>query len=226
MLANHNYINRILAAWKNAFSEKSFALKFLLTPGLFFIYSAITQKLGNFVEMRRGIILNDRLLYLFPSFDFSIEIFVVLYSSLLLVVVMHLNKPKIILRIIEMHFAVAIVRQICILLIALEPPVGIIVLRDVFLENTVYPRHSPLTKDLFFSGHVASVFLYYLCADIKWVKKALAFSVVLMCFMILSMKVHYTYDVYGAFFFTFILYKAPNWIRTNKIIPKIIRSRK
>ncbi|QLH44815.1 MAG: hypothetical protein HWD58_03890 [Bacteroidota bacterium] len=61
----------------------------------------------------------------------------------------HLDQPKVIWRVIEMHFLVAIVRQICILIVALEPPAGLIVLRDVFLENTVYPRHSPLTKDLF-----------------------------------------------------------------------------
>lgn len=113
-----------------------------------------------------------------------------------------------------MHFAVAVLRQLCILLVALEPPVGIIVLRDVFLENTVYPHHSPMTKDLFFSGHVASIWLYFLCAEVKWLKRFLLVATGLMAFMILSMKVHYTYDVYGAFVFTTILFYVPLWIRS------------
>lgn len=99
--------------------------------------------------MRKGIQLKDELLYYIPQFDFSVAIFCLLYSSLLLVVLTHLHKPKIIYRIIEMHLLVAVIRQICILIVALDPPAGIIVLRDIFLENTVYPRFSPLTKDLF-----------------------------------------------------------------------------
>lgn len=203
----------MLQSWKEAFQEKSFLWKILLTPGLFFVYSAVTQHSGNFIEARHGIQLQDKLLYLFPSIDFSEYVFLTLYCSLGLVVLMHLDKPKVILQIIEMHFAVAVVRQLCILMVALEPPAGIIVLRDVFLENTVYPHHSPMTKDLFFSGHVASIWLYFLCAEIKWVKRFLLVATGIMAFMILCMKVHYTYDVYGALVFTTLLYFAPSWIR-------------
>ncbi|MBL7772801.1 MAG: hypothetical protein JNM95_08070 [Chitinophagaceae bacterium] len=181
---------------------------------MFFLYSAATQHLGNYIESRRGIQLQDKLLYILPSIDFSEYIFLTLYVSLGLVVLLHLNRPKVILRIIEMHFAVAVLRQLCILLVALEPPVGIIVLRDVFLENTVYPHHSPMTKDLFFSGHVASIWLYFLCAEVKWLKRFLLVATGLMAFMILSMKVHYTYDVYGALVFTTILFYVPLWIRS------------
>lgn len=205
-------------------SDYKFALKLLLVPGLFFVYSALTQNLGEYVEARKGVLLHDVLLEWFPSYDFSVWVFLCLYGSLLLVVLTHLNDPKTIWRIIEMHFLIAIVRQVCILLIALEPPTGLIVLRDVFLENTVYPRQSPLTKDLFFSGHVASVFLYYLLARERWVKQVLVFSVVAMVFMILSMRVHYTYDVYGAFLFTFLLYKAPVWWRNYRNAPEVAPS--
>jgi hypothetical protein len=209
-----NHIIQIAQAWKTSLKDTSFTLKLLLTPGLFFIYSAVTQRLGNYVEMRKGVQLEDNLLQFFPSIDFSAPVFFLLYTSLALVVVTHLNKPKIILRIIEMHFAVAIVRQLCILAVALDPPAGIIVLRDLFLENTVYPRHSPLTKDLFFSGHVASIWIYFLCAERKYLKSYFVCAALLMSFMILCMRVHYTYDVYGAFLFTTLIYFAPTWIRS------------
>jgi len=218
LLALSKQIQTIIREWRSSFREPSFAWKILLMPGLFFVYSAITQKLGNFVEMRKGVVLDDKLLYWFPSYDFSFYIFILLYSSLTLVVISHLDKPKIILRIIEMHFLVAVVRQLCILVIALDPPAGIIVLRDVFLENTVYPRNSPLTKDLFFSGHVASIFLYFLCAEKKYVKGFLISATFFMSFMILSMRVHYTYDVYGAVFFTYLIYKVPSWIRSREMV--------
>ena len=218
-----NHINLSIKEWKSALSDRNFLLKLLITPGVFLVYSSITQKLGNYVEMRKGILLDDKLLEIIPSFDFSLSIFILLYSSLSIVILTHLHKPKVILRIIEMHFLVAIVRQICILCVALEPPTGIIVLRDVFLENTVYPQNSPLTKDLFFSGHVASIWLYSLCSENKMIKYYLGFATFLMSFMILSMKVHYSYDVYGAFFFTTIIYFLPTWVKSYTLSKSVIQ---
>lgn len=213
MPALPNNVYKIIAAWKTELDNKTFRLKLLLVPGLFFVYSAITQQLGNYIEMRKGVQLEDKLLTLFPSFDFSRLIFFLLYTSLFSLILAHLSKPKIILKVIEMHFYVAVIRQACILLFALEPPVGIIVLRDVFLENTVYPHHSPLTKDLFFSGHVASIWIYFLCAKRKYLKMFLMFATLMMSFMVLSMRVHYTYDVYGAIFFTTLIYFGPAWLK-------------
>ena len=218
-----NHIQISIKEWNSALSDRSFLLKLLITPGFFLVYSAITQKLGNYVEMRKGILLNDKILEIIPSFDFSLSIFILLYSSLTIVILTHLHKPKVILRIIEMHFLVAVVRQICILCVALEPPIGIIVLRDVFLENTVYPRNSPLTKDLFFSGHVASIWLYSLCSESKMIKYYFGLAAILMSFMILSMRVHYSYDVYGAFFFTTIIYFLPTWVKSYMLSKSIVQ---
>jgi hypothetical protein len=211
-----------MPAWREALADRWFTLKLLLTPGLFFIYSAVTQHLGNYIESRPGVRLDDKILTLLPSIDFSAPVFFLLYISLTLVIITHIDKPRIILRIIEMHFLVAVVRQICILLVALDPPSGIIVLRDLFLENTVYPRHSPLTKDLFFSGHVASIWLYFLCADKKYIKYYMVFASLMMSFMILCMRVHYSYDVMGAYFFTTLIYFAPIWLRNYFFVEKLV----
>lgn len=219
-------LQQILSNWREALSEPRFALKLFLAPGVFLLYSAITQNLGLYIEHRTGIQLADPFLHLIPRFDFSVAIFMLLYTALSITILTHLNRPHIILRIIEMHLWVAVVRQLCILLIALEPPVGIIVLRDVFLENTVYPRQSPLTKDLFFSGHVASVWLYFLCAEHPILKRFLLLATVLMSFMILSMRVHYTYDVYGAILITTLLYKLPSWLKSGSPSPAVISSKK
>lgn len=215
-------MSRVMPAWREALADRWFTLKLLLTPGLFFIYSAVTQHLGNYIESRPGVRLDDKILTLLPSIDFSAPVFFLLYISLTLVIITHIDKPRIILRIIEMHFLVAVVRQICILLVALDPPSGIIVLRDLFLENTVYPRHSPLTKDLFFSGHVASIWLYFLCADKKYIKYYMVFASLMMSFMILCMRVHYSYDVMGAYFFTTLIYFAPIWLRNYFFVEKLV----
>ena len=207
------YFEVLIGEWRVHLLDKSFRWKLFLFPGLFFLYSAATQRLSNFIESRPGIQLDDRLLTLLPNHDYSSSIFLLLYASLFILILTHLHQPKVIMRLIEMHFLVAVVRQICILLVALEPPAGIIVLRDVFLENTVYPHHTPLTKDLFFSGHVASTWIYFLCAQSRYLKISFLLSSVLMSFMILSMRVHYTCDVIGALFFTSLIYYAPSLIK-------------
>lgn len=204
-----NYFDLLKKEWTVQLANKTFRRSLLLVPGLFIAYSSITQYLSNYIEARKGVRLNDAILNLFPAQDFSLPIFVLLYSSLLMLILTHLHKPKVIMRLIEMHFLVAIVRQVCILLVALEPPAGIIVLRDVFLENTVYPHNTPLTKDLFFSGHVASIWIYFLCAQHRYLKLAFLFATLTMAFMILSMRVHYSYDVLGALFFTSLIYFGP-----------------
>ncbi len=213
-LVVQDYLSNLIAAWRSELKDKVFRTKLILMPALFLVYSAITQQLGNYIQMRQGVRLNDKLLTLFPSHDFSQYIFLLLYASLLTIIVTHLHKPKMILKVLEMHLFVAVVRQICILLLALEPPVGIIVLRDVFLENTVYPPDAPLTKDLFFSGHVASIWIYFLCATKNYLKVYFALATVLMSFMVLSMRVHYSYDVFGAIFFTTLIYAMPTRVRS------------
>jgi hypothetical protein len=221
------YFDTLIKEWRTSLLDKTFRWKLLIVPGLFFIYSAVTQHLSNYIESRKGVQLSDKLLTFFPSYDFSTFIFILLYSSLLVLIITHLHKPKVILRLIEMHFLVAVVRQICILIIALEPPAGIIVLRDVFLENTVYPHNTPLTKDLFFSGHVASVWIYFLCAQHRYLKTSFFIGTLIMSFMILSMRVHYTYDVLGALFFTTLIYFAPTRVKPyfNKVKAQFIYSK-
>jgi hypothetical protein len=208
------FIQTLVTEWKTAFADKVFRTKLLAAPVVFMVYSAITQRLNFLAETRQGTRLEDKLLTLFPSVDFSTWIFVLLYLSLGTMVLTHILKPSVIMRVIEMHLLVAVVRQLCIMMIALEPPAGIIVLRDVFLENTVYPNEAPLTKDLFFSGHVASIWIYFLCCEKKYLKYVLIGSTILMSFMLLSMRVHYTYDVYGAVLITSAIYFAPSAIRS------------
>jgi hypothetical protein len=215
----------IIDAWSLELQNRTFQLKLLLIPVVVYIYSAATKHMGNYIETRKGTRLEDKLLQLFPSIDFTIPVFILLYVSLFAVVLSLLAKPKMILRIIEMHLCIAVIRQVCIFIIALEPPSGIIVLHDLFLENSVYPD-APLTKDLFFSGHVASVWLYFLVAEKRYLKIGLAFATGLMSFMILCMRIHYTYDVYGALFFTSAIFYMPVLVRMfsvskESVLPEI-----
>lgn len=222
LILNYKYPQVVLQSWKQALKSSEIKLKLIFIPLFFYLYSSITQSLNIYIQTRKGVILKDKLISLIPQFDFSTPIFLLLYSSLFLVIISFLHKPKMILKLIEMHIVIALVRQFCILLIALEPPHGLIILKDVFLENSFYPPFTVITKDLFFSGHVASIWLYFLIAQQKTLKTFLFLATILMSFMILSMRVHYSYDIYGAIIITTVIYKLPHWIKHYIFNEKLI----
>ncbi len=198
--------------WRASLSTNSrFKMKAILLPFVFWIYSFITQSIGIYVENRQGIQLHNKILFKFPNMDFSFGIFLLLYTCMAAIIINNLRNPYKIIMIAEMHLYVAIVRQICILLLPLEAPLGIIPLQDILLENTFYPTGAPLTKDLFFSGHVASIWIYFLCASNKKLQFLFFIATILMSFMVLSMRIHYTYDVVGAIIFTTLIYTVHNY---------------
>lgn len=88
-----SFSRRIIPIWEVALNNKIFRLKLALTPGLFFIYSAITQRLGDYIEIRKGARPEDMLLTLFPNFDFSTEVFLLLYLRLFSAIVSKSISP-------------------------------------------------------------------------------------------------------------------------------------
>jgi len=106
---------------------------------------------------------------------------------------------------------VSIIRLLFNMMTHLKLPTGAIktkYLTDIFLEN-----------DLFFSGHVALPFLYFLIfwkvKDKKWAYFWL-FSTISMAITVLLMKAHYTIDVMAAPFITFTIFYFTDWY-LNKI---------
>src|ERR1041384_2698778 len=88
----------IIKAWKSECSNKLFGAKVLLIPVVFLVYAALAQKLSRYIETREGVRLADTLLNLFPRIDFSAAVFTLLYSSIIIFTLAHLDKPKVILR--------------------------------------------------------------------------------------------------------------------------------
>src|ERR1043166_3291085 len=101
-------ITSIIQAWKSECSNKLFGVKVLFIPVVFLGYAAIAQRLSHYIETREGIRLDDTLLNFFPRIDFSAAIFTLLYSSIIIFTLAHLDKPRLILRMIEMHLFVAL----------------------------------------------------------------------------------------------------------------------
>ncbi len=82
-------------------------------------------------------------------------------------------------------------------LFTLEPPIGIIPLHDPIVDIIAYGGQV-FNKDLFFSGHVATLTLFVLLEERPVMKKILIFNTLIVTGLILLQRVHYTIDVLAA----------------------------
>jgi len=103
-------------------------------------------------------------------------------------------------------------------LVPLEPPIGIIPLRDPFVEGAFYDN-KVLVKDLFFSGHTSNMVLLTLFMDIKWIKIILVFASAAVAYLLLVQHVHYAIDIIAAPFFAYLAYRAAIKI-ADRLVPK------
>ena len=156
------------------------------------------------IEARSGVVLNDPVLDALPRQDVSIPVFVSLWGAALLLIYRVYKSPALYLRFIWAYAFLFISRIITIGLTPLDPPPGLIELRDP-LSNYFYGSKF-ITKDLFFSGHTASICLMALCL-VRPVDRWLVFiGTVIVGVGVLIQRVHYTADVIAAPLFTYAVY--------------------
>ncbi|MFX7751990.1 phosphatase PAP2-related protein, partial [Acinetobacter baumannii] len=91
---------------------------------------------------------------------------------------------------------------ITISLVPLNPPQGLIPLIDP-LTNIFYGGKF-ISKDLFYSGHTATLFLMSLCLQKQSEKILALIASIAVAVMVLIQHVHYSIDVLAAFPFAYL----------------------
>ena len=87
--------------------------------------------------------------------------------------------------------------------LTLEAPEGIIPLHDPLVDVIAYGGNT-FNKDLFFSGHVATLALFVGLEQRPMFKAILMMNTILVAGLILLQRVHYTMDVLAALFITYL----------------------
>lgn len=189
----------------------AFALTVLMSFSNFLVFN----------QTRVGSQINDPILNSFSAIDLTIPLFILIYG---LTIAAILNLMKYPLQFVFGFLAYATLlsfRLITIYLLPLEPPAGVIQLIDPV--TALFAQGTPLTKDLFFSGHTATSFLFFLLVKGKTMKVvAFSFFVLIGTFVVLQ-HVHYTVDVVVAPFIAYASFQIASFFK-KKFLKTSIKS--
>ncbi len=192
-------------SWKDFLSDKKNKVEFVVSLILLALVLTGLARFVNFVEYRPGVAFSDPVLDLFNPIDMTWLTFGLIYIALVIAVASLINNPRQLLFALQLYTLMAFVRIIAMFLLPLEPPEKMILLKDPFVE--FFGSGQTLTKDLFFSGHTATLFILFLVSKNKIIKTLFLTSTILVAIFVLLQHVHYTIDVFAAVFFTYACFK-------------------
>ena len=193
-------------SWSEAWQNKSFRNKTFVALALVAIILLLLPTFFAFIEKREGMVLQDFVLDAIPATDVSIPTFIIIWSVVLLVFYRIYQNPSIFLVVAYGFILMCIARVLTISLLPLNPPPGLITLKDPIANIAYGGKGIFITKDLFYSGHTGNMFLFFLCLQAKWDKIIALAASFMVGILVLIQHIHYSIDVISAFIFTYFLY--------------------
>ena len=191
--------------WKSFFNIKRNNNEFILTIILLAILLISFSQFLQFIEKRNGAVLPDPLLNIFSPIDLTWLTFSLIYLSIIVFLISIIKEPDKLLIAMQAYGLMVIFRTIAMYLVPLEPPETMLLLNDPFVQ--LFGKGEILTKDLFFSGHTATLFLLFLLTEKKTLKFIFLISTFIVGISVLLQHVHYSIDVFVAPFVAYGSYR-------------------
>ena len=158
------------------------------------------------IEKRKGVLLNDFVLSAITPHNVSVLIFAVIWGMVALTIVRAVKNSSIYITYCWTLISVTLLRFLAITLVPLDPPVGLIPLTDPL--TGIFYGQALIVKDLFFSGHTATLTLMFLCLERRNDKIIGLLAVVVVAFLLLVQHIHYTIDILASPIITYTCYRV------------------
>jgi membrane-associated phospholipid phosphatase len=192
-----------MKAWKSLQNKQTYFIVFLIGIAFFLSSLQLTIQYVPKFETREGFVPFDPFMTYLPAIDVSSYVFFLLYGSIAFGAFYFIQDPKKLLIFAFSFGFMYYIRALCITLVPLNEPELLIPLSDPLIEKLgIYQTF--VKRDLFFSGHFASVFIPYLIlrkTRFHWVFLA---ATILIGILVMLQHIHYSYDVFGAVVFTYL----------------------
>lgn len=205
--------------WAQALARPAFRLSWaVLALLLFGVMVPLMPGFFVWVQAREGAGLADPLLHLLPRHDVATPVFVLMYGGVLAAVGWLTRHPYLFLRGLWAYFLLLVLRMVTIWLVPLNPPLDLVPMPDPFTAFFFHTAAAEaITKDLFFSGHTATVAILALAVRGRVLRPALVVVAVLIGVLVLVQRVHYSYDVLAAPLFAWLAYWVAGFITRSAI---------
>lgn len=201
-------------SWKTFLSNRKKSTEFFLTIIILAVALILFSQFLLFIEERTGVILSDPILNLFSPIDLTWLTFVLIYLSLITALVELLKIPERLLLALQCYGLMVIFRSIAMYLSPFEAPLTLLPLNDPFVQ--LFGEGNILEKDLFFSGHTATLFLLFLIMKKRILKIFFLTCTLLVGVSVILQHVHYSIDVFAAPFFSYTSYRIILFFKGKK----------
>ena len=209
-------------SWRTAWNDIHFRGQVIFSIVLLAAVSMCNFHYLSLWEFRTGERLNDVLLNILPPLDFSNIIFFFTYSTIIITMLSTLYYPGIFVRGLQAFSLVTALRTASIYFFPLEPPADMILLVDPVSGFLLNGESVVVTKDLFFSGHTATLTLMFMCAQHKYLKTFCFVALMIAPALLIWQHVHYTVDVLVAPFVVYGCVKFVDWTNHNFDYGKVL----
>ncbi|MCE3280161.1 MAG: hypothetical protein K0S44_2352 [Bacteroidetes bacterium] len=196
----------MVIAWKHFLSERKNKNASILSFLLLGVVLCIFLNFLSYNELQKGYVFYDPVLQLVSPLDLSIPTFLVTYSLCLSGIIISLKTPRLFIVMLTAYSILTVIRMCCLFFLPLEPPVGIIPLKDILLQFSFYSGRENL-KDLFFSGHTATLLLFAFVFNTRKLKIIFSTGALIVGVLLMIQHVHYSIDVLAAPFAAWISVK-------------------
>lgn len=195
----------IFNIWLNELKNARFLFLAIFTTAFSTFSLSLIAKFINAHESVKGAVIVDPILARYSAIDLTIPVFIVLYSCLLISFFYILRHPRLMQLTFLSVSIMMLFRTIMMYSLPLEAPLGIIPMKDPFVE--LFGSGQTLTKDLFFSGHTGTIFVVFLTTRNKYLKILFFIATIFVGGGVLLQKAHYFVDVISALFFAYGSFK-------------------
>lgn len=197
-----SFSNSINTNWSIAWKQSAFRWNFIFALLYFLIFPFKADDYFQWIQKREGIQLNDWVLNQLPAINFSYPIFTIIYLGVIYLLVQLIKVPKKFLWFAWAFNLETTLRFLTIYCIPLNPPMDLIILQDPLAEIFIYGENLAITKDLFFSGHTATMIFICVFLPTRFERKMAIIFTAILILLLLFQHIHYTIDIIGAIAFT------------------------
>jgi len=192
--------------WPAQWQKPAFRWRLGLVLVLLVALLTVVPSFYHFIQARPGSLLADPLASLLPVRDVSAPTFTLIYGSIVATLWQVLPRPRQLLRALWAYYLLQLFRMLTLWLWPLDPPRELVQLHDPVVDYLFQTAGQPIVRDLFFSGHTATMVLLLLLCKGPRLRLAMLLATIAVGTLVLVQRVHYSYDVLAAPLFAWLAY--------------------